>query len=84
MTSEVDSLRKMLDLTCMIIYNVLLTFAPLHINQVFFYHGHNPVLVLKTNPIVGCVASYLCLVLLDYLGGLLSKVLIGWPLGNLF
>ena len=40
-------------------------------------------LVLKINPIVGFVANYLCLVLLDYFGNqsLHSKALIGWPLG---
>ena len=51
----------------MIIYNVFLPFGPLHINQVYFYHRHDPMLVLEINPIVGCVANYLCLVL-GYLG----------------
>ena len=54
-------------------------------NQMFFYHRHNAMLVLKINPTVGFVATYLCLVFLGYLGGFLhSKDLIDWPLGNLF
>ena len=54
-------------------------------NQMFSYHGHDPMLVLKINSVVGFVASYLCLVLLGYLGGFLySKALTGWLLGNLF
>ena len=47
----------------------------------FLYNGQDPMVVLKINPIVGFVANYPCLVLLDYSGGLLhSKALIGWPL----
>ena len=47
-------------------------------NQMFFYHRHDPMLVLKISPIVGLVVSYLCLVLLGYLSGFLqSKALIG-------
>ena len=54
-------------------------------NQMFFYHRHDPMLVLKINPIVDFVANYLCLVLLGYRDGFLhSKALIGWLLGNLF
>ena len=67
MASERDSLPQILDVTLMIIYNVSLTFGPLHINQAYFYHRHDPMLVLEINPVVGCVASYLCLVL-GYLG----------------
>ena len=63
MTSERDSLPQILDVTLMIIYNVSLTFGPLHINQAYFYHRRDPMLVLEINPVVGCVASYLCLVL---------------------
>ena len=56
----------------------------LRMNQMFFYHRHDPMLVLKINPVVGFVANYLCLVLLGYLSGfLLSKAVIGWLLGNL-
>lgn len=45
-------------------------------NQLFFHQKHDPKLILETNPIVGFVANYLCLVLLGYLGGvLLSKTL---------
>ena len=51
----------------------------------FFYHGHHLMLVLKISPIVGFVASYLCLALLGYLGGFLhSKGLTGWLLGIYF
>ena len=67
MISERDSLPKILDVTLMIIYNVFLPFGPLHINQVYFYHRHDHMLVLEINPIVGCLANYLCLVL-GYLG----------------
>ena len=53
--------------------------GPLHMNQMFFYHRHDPMLVLEINPIVGFVANYLCLVL-GCLGELLySETLIGWP-----
>ena len=44
-----------------------------------FYHRPDPMLVLEINPIVGCVANYLYLVL-DYLGKFLYyKALTGWP-----
>ena len=44
-----------------------------------FYHKPDPILVLEINPVVGFVASYLCLVL-GYFGKLLYyKALIGWP-----
>lgn len=56
----------------------------LHINQMFFYHRHDPMMIFKTNPVVGSVVSYLCMVLLSYLGGFLSKDLNGQTLGNLF
>ena len=56
---------------------------PLHINQMLFYHRPDPMLVLEINPIVGCVANYLYLVL-DYLGKFLYyKALTGWPWENL-
>ena len=32
----------------------------------FFYHGHDSMLILKINPTVGFAANYLCLILLDY------------------
>ena len=52
-------------------------------NQMFFYHRYDTMLVLEINPVVGFVANYLCLVL-GYLGELLySETLIGWPRGNL-
>ena len=45
----------------------------------FFYHRHDPMLVLEINPIVEFVANYPCLVL-GYLGEFLyPKALIGWP-----
>ena len=79
MTSEVDSLPKMLDLIRMIIYNVFLTFRPLYINQMLFYHRPDLMLVLEINPVVGFVANYLHLVL-GYLGKFLYyKTLTGWP-----
>ena len=38
---------------------------------------------LKLNPVVEFVASYLCLILINYLGGFFhSKALIGWPFMN--
>ena len=44
----------------------------------FFYHGHDSMLILKINPTVGFAANYLCLILLDYFDGFLhSKALIG-------
>ena len=53
--------------------------GPLHMNQMFFYHRHDPMLVLEISPIVEFVANYLCLVL-GYLGEFLyPKALIGWP-----
>ena len=40
-------------------------------------------LVLKPNPIVEFLASYLCLILINYLGGFFhSNSLIGWPFMN--
>ena len=40
---------------------------------------------IKINPTVGFMIKYLLSLLLGYLSGfLLSKALIGWPLGNLF
>ena len=36
-------------------------------NLMFLYHRHDPMLVLKINPISGFVGNYLCLVLLGYL-----------------
>ena len=51
----------------------------------FFCHEHDPIQVLKINPIAVFVANYLCLVLLDYLGGFLhSKGVTGRSLENLF
>ena len=88
--SKVDSLSKMQDLICMIIYNVFLTSWTFAYGPDVFYLGHNsmlvfiyllifPMLVFKksqSNCWVG--ANYLCLVLLDYLGGFLhSRALIG-------
>ena len=79
-TSEVDCLPKMLDLICMIIYNVFLTLLRLlYINQILFYHRPDPMLVLEINPVVGFVTNYLYLVL-GYLGKFLYyKALTGWP-----
>ena len=55
----------------------------LHINQMFFYHRPDSMLVLEINSIVGFVADYLCLVL-GYLGKFLYyKTLTGWPWENL-
>ena len=81
--SKVDSLPKMQDLICLIIYNVFLTSSTFAYGPNVFYHGHNPMLVFfflnQSNCWVG--ANYLCLVLLDYLGGFLySKALIGQAL----
>ena len=48
-------------------------------NQMFSYHEHDPMLVLKINPIVRFVANYMYLVLLGYLGEFLHfKALTGW------
>ena len=48
-------------------------------NLMFLYHRHDPMLVLKINPISGFVGDYLCLVLLGYLDDFLHlKTLIGW------
>lgn len=76
----------MLDLIRKIIYCVFLTSQTfVHSNQMFFYHGHDPIMVLKLNPVIGFVTNYLCLVLLNYLGGSLhSTAVIGQPLGNSF
>lgn len=52
MTSEVDSLPQMLDLIHMNIHNVLLTTWTFAYRANVSYHGHNPMLVLKTNPVV--------------------------------
>ena len=46
----------------------------------FFYRGHDPMLVSEINPPVGFVTNYLCLVVLGYLSGFLpSNALTGWP-----
>ena len=51
----------------------------LHMNQMFFYHGHDPMQSLKMNPVVDFIVNYLHLVFLVYLGGFLfSKALIRW------
>ena len=42
-------------------------------NQMFSYHGHDPMLALKISPIVGFVTNYLCLVLLGYLSEFLHS-----------
>ena len=73
MTSEIDSVPKMLDLSRMIIYNIFLTSWTFAYKSNVFSHGQDPVLVLKINRIVGFVANYLCLVFLDYLGGFLPS-----------
>ena len=66
-------------------YNAFLTSWTFAYESMFFYQGHNPIHVLKINPIVVFVANYLCLVLLDYLDGFLySKGITGWSLENLF
>ena len=84
MTSEVDSLPKMLDLILMFSYDVFSTSWTSEYESNVFYHLQDPMLALKINPIVELVVNYLYLVLLDYLGGVLySKALIGWPLGDL-
>lgn len=45
-----------------------------------FYHGHNLVQILETNPLLGFMVNYLCAGLTVYLGGfLLSKALIECP-----
>lgn len=54
---EVDSLPKILGLIYMIVYNVFLTFWSFAYKSNVFYHGHNPMLVVKLNPIVGFVSS---------------------------
>ena len=78
MTSEVDSMPKMLDLSRMITYNIFLTSWTFAYKSNVFYHGHNPMLILKISPIVGFVAIYLCLIPLDDLNVFLhSKALIG-------
>ena len=53
--SKVDSLPKMQDLICLIIYNVFLTSSTFAYGPNVFYHGHNPMLVffLKISLIVG-------------------------------
>ena len=85
MTSEVDSLPKMLDLILMFSYDVFSTSWTSAYESNVFYHLQDPMLTLKINPIVELVVKYLYLGLLDYLGGVLySKALIGWPLGDLF
>ena len=49
----------------------------LHMNRMFFYHGHDPMQSLKMNPVVDFIVNYLRLVFLVYLGGFLfSKALI--------
>ena len=69
----------------MIIYNIFLTSWGFTHKSNVFYHVHHPMLVLKLNPVVGFVANYLHLILLNYFVGFLhSKALIGLPLGNLF
>ena len=30
-------------------------------NQIFLYYGHDPMLILKINPIIGFESNYLCL-----------------------
>ena len=55
--SKVDSLPKMLDLIHMIVYNVFLTSWSFAYKPNVFYHRHNPLLVVKLNPIVGFVSS---------------------------
>ena len=70
-TSEVGCLPKMLDLICMIIYNVFLTSWTFAYKANVFYHAHNPMLCCNT--IIGFVANYLCLVILNYLGGFLHS-----------
>ena len=48
-------------------------------NQMLFYHRPDPMLVLEINPIVGFVASYLCLVLGCLDKFLYYKAVTGWP-----
>ena len=55
----------------------------LHINQMFFYHRPDSMLVLEINSIVGFVANYLCLVLGYLVKFLYYKTLTGWPWENL-
>ena len=51
----------------------------------FYYHEHSPMLVLKINPIVVFVGTYLYLGTSRLLDGFLHfKALSGWPVGNLF
>ena len=51
----------------------------LHMNQMFFYHRHDPMQSLKMNPVIDFMVNYLHLVFLVYLGGFLfSKALIRW------
>ena len=78
MTSEVDSLPKMLDLIHISFIMLSWLLRPLHINQMLFFHRPDSMLVLKINPIVGFVANYLYLVL-GYLGKFLYyKTVTGW------
>ena len=66
-------------------YNAFLTSWTFAYESMFFCHKHDPIQVLKINPIAVFVANYLCLVLLDYLGGFLhSKGVTGRSLENLF
>ena len=50
-------------------------------NQMFFYHGYDPMQILEVIPVVGFVVNYLHPLLLVS-GFLLSKALIGWPIEN--
>lgn len=54
-------------------------------NEMCFYHEHNPRQSLKITPVVGFMIHYGHPAPLVYFGGfLLSQALIGWPMRNLF
>lgn len=50
----------------------------MHMNQMFFCHGYDPMQILAVIAVVGFVISYLHPLLLVS-GFLLSKALTGWP-----
>ena len=79
MTSEVDSLPKMMDLIRMIIYNVLLTSWTFAYKSNAFLSQAGSYAGFRNQSNCGFVANYLYLVL-GYLGKFLYyKTLTGWP-----
>ena len=78
MTSEVDSLPKVLDLICMIIYSVFFDFLDLFTWIECFLLWTESYTSFKNQFNCWVVANYPCLALLDLLGGFLhSKALFG-------